>query len=100
MDDYKKLFAKKIGPVDIIEKINPNAYRLKLPSHIRTTDIFNVEHLIPYVGDLFDEFECFFLYFGSQNRTQKVTKKIKHIHMYAYTYTYILLENTKIWTKI
>ena len=55
VDDYKKLFAKKIGPVDIIEKINPNAYRLKLPSHIRTTDIFNVEHLIPYVGDLFDE---------------------------------------------
>ena len=46
---------KKIGPVEIIEKINPNAYRLKLPSHIRTSDVFNVKHLIPYVGDSSDE---------------------------------------------
>ena len=52
MGDYKKLFAKKIGHVEIIEKINLNAYRLKLPSHIRTVDVFNVKHLIPYMGDL------------------------------------------------
>ena len=32
--DYNKLSAKKIGPVEVIENINPNAYRLKLPSHI------------------------------------------------------------------
>ena len=49
--DYNKLSTKTIGPVEIVEKINPNAYQLKLPSHIRTTDVFNVKHLIPYVGD-------------------------------------------------
>ena len=51
MGDYNKLSAKKIGPVEIVEKINPNAYRLKLPSHIRTVDVFTVNHLILYVGD-------------------------------------------------
>ena len=48
---YNKLSVKKIGPVKIVEKINPNTYRLKLPSHIRTVDIFNVKHLLPYFGD-------------------------------------------------
>ena len=33
--DYNKLSAKKIGPVEIVEKINPNAYQLKLSSHIQ-----------------------------------------------------------------
>ena len=32
----------------MLEKINPNAYRLKLPSHVRTADVFNVKHLIPF----------------------------------------------------
>ena len=49
--EYNKLSARKIGPLEIIEKINPNIYRLKLPSHIRTADVFNVKHLIPYTGD-------------------------------------------------
>ncbi|KAI9191530.1 hypothetical protein LWI28_009631 [Acer negundo] len=53
--DYNKLAAKKIGPVEIVEKINPNAYRLKLPSHIRTHDVFNVKHLIPFHGDSSDD---------------------------------------------
>ncbi|KAH9684874.1 Endonuclease [Citrus sinensis] len=49
--EYNKLFAKKIGPLEIFEKINPNAYRPKLPSDIRTADVFNAKHLIPYKGD-------------------------------------------------
>ncbi|CAL1406753.1 unnamed protein product [Linum trigynum] len=49
--DYYKLAARKIGPVEIIEKINPNAYSLNLPSHIRTSDVFNVKHLVPFAGD-------------------------------------------------
>ncbi|KAH9708053.1 hypothetical protein KPL70_012757 [Citrus sinensis] len=49
--EYNKLSARKIGPLEIIEKINPNAYRLKLHSHIRTADVFNVKRLIPYRGD-------------------------------------------------
>ena len=53
--EYNKLSAKKIGPVEIIEKINSNAYRLKLPSYIRTADVFNVKHLVPYIGDSSDD---------------------------------------------
>ncbi|KAI9165278.1 hypothetical protein LWI28_010951 [Acer negundo] len=53
--EYNKLAAKKIGPLEILEKINPNAYRLKLPSHIRTHDVFNVKHLIPFLGDSSDD---------------------------------------------
>lgn len=47
--EYTKLAAKKIGPLEIIEKINPNAYCLKLP--IRTSDVFNVKHLVSFHGD-------------------------------------------------
>ncbi|KAK4855125.1 hypothetical protein QYF36_004243 [Acer negundo] len=53
--EYNKLAAKKIGPLEILEKINPNAYCLKLPSHIRTHDVFNVKHLIPFLGDSSDD---------------------------------------------
>ncbi|PKI58591.1 hypothetical protein CRG98_021054 [Punica granatum] len=53
--DYHKLAARKIGPVEVIEKINSNAYWLKLPSHIRTADVFNVKHLVPYTGDSSDD---------------------------------------------
>ncbi|GKC73570.1 hypothetical protein Tco_1119453, partial [Tanacetum coccineum] len=44
-----------IGSLEIIKKIDSNAYRLKLPSHIRCSDVFNVKHLLPYHGDSFDE---------------------------------------------
>ncbi|KAF7137217.1 hypothetical protein RHSIM_Rhsim07G0165900 [Rhododendron simsii] len=53
--EYNKLAARKIGPLEILEKINPNAYKLKLPSHIRISATFNVKHLIPYRGDSSDE---------------------------------------------
>ncbi|GKA88519.1 putative nucleotidyltransferase, ribonuclease H [Tanacetum coccineum] len=53
--EYNKLSAKKVGPLEIVRKINSNAYRLKLPSHIRCSDVFNVKHLIPYHGDSSDD---------------------------------------------
>ncbi|GJR75541.1 putative nucleotidyltransferase, ribonuclease H [Tanacetum coccineum] len=53
--EYNKLSAKKVGSLEIVEKINSNAYRLKLPSHIRCSDVFNVKHLIPYHGDSSDD---------------------------------------------
>jgi hypothetical protein len=28
-----------------LQKINDNAYRLRLPSHLKTFDVFNVKHL-------------------------------------------------------
>jgi hypothetical protein len=49
--EYNKLVAHKVGPVEIIAKINPSAYRLKLPSHIKTSDVFNVKHLVPFIED-------------------------------------------------
>lgn len=49
--EYNKLSAQKIGPVQILEKINPNAYSLRLPSHLRTSDVFNVKHLISFHGE-------------------------------------------------
>ena len=53
--EYGKLSTKKIGPVEVIKKINPDAYRLKLPCHVRTADVFNVKHLIPFTGDSSDD---------------------------------------------
>ncbi|KAG7558942.1 Retrotransposon gag domain [Arabidopsis thaliana x Arabidopsis arenosa] len=46
---YNKLKAKKIGPLEVLERINDNAYRLRLPSDINTSDVFNVRYLSPFV---------------------------------------------------
>ncbi|VFQ71665.1 unnamed protein product [Cuscuta campestris] len=45
--EYDKLKDRKIGPCEIVQKINDNAYRLRLPSHVKTSDVFNVKHLTP-----------------------------------------------------
>ncbi|GKD23630.1 putative CCCH-type zinc finger family protein, partial [Tanacetum coccineum] len=47
-----KLHDRKVGPCQILKKINDNAYKLQLPSHLKTSDVFNVKHLIPFKGDL------------------------------------------------
>lgn len=53
--EYNKLAARKIGLLEIIEKINLNAYWLKLPSHIKMSDVFNVKHLVLDTDDSFDD---------------------------------------------
>ncbi|GJX99651.1 putative reverse transcriptase domain-containing protein [Tanacetum coccineum] len=50
LHEIHKAVPKKIGPLEIVKKINSNAYRLKLSSHIRCSDVFNVKHLLPYHG--------------------------------------------------
>ena len=45
---YNKLKAKKIGPLEVLERINDNAYRLQLPADITTSDVFNVKYLSRY----------------------------------------------------
>ncbi|PKI60891.1 hypothetical protein CRG98_018716 [Punica granatum] len=55
MLDYHKLADTKIGHVEVVKKINSNAYWLKLPSHIRTADVFNVKYLISYANDSSDD---------------------------------------------
>lgn len=53
--EYNKLAARKIEPFEIVEKISYIAYRLKLPSHIKMSDVFNVKHLVSYTGNSFDD---------------------------------------------
>ncbi|KAE8692442.1 hypothetical protein F3Y22_tig00110833pilonHSYRG00063 [Hibiscus syriacus] len=43
--EYNKLKDWKIGPCEVVQKINDNAYRLRFPSHLKTSDVFNVKHL-------------------------------------------------------
>jgi hypothetical protein len=33
------------------EKTNDNAYRIRLPNHLKTSNVFNVNHLTPYFID-------------------------------------------------
>ena len=49
------MVARKIGPLQMIENFNPNAYQLKLPSHIKASNVFSVKHLVMYVGDSLDD---------------------------------------------
>lgn len=46
---YNKLKAKKIGPLEVLERINDNAYRLCLPPDITKSDVFNVKYLSRYL---------------------------------------------------
>lgn len=49
--EYNKLQERKVGPCEVMQKINDNAYRLRLPSHLKTSDVFNVKHLTPCLID-------------------------------------------------
>jgi hypothetical protein len=51
--EYDKLVNRKVGL--IVKKINPNAYRLKLTSHIKMSNVFNVKHLVLFIGDSSNE---------------------------------------------
>ncbi len=44
-----KLQDQKIRPCKILQKLNDNAYKVKLPSHVQTSKSFNIQHLVPYV---------------------------------------------------
>ena len=52
--EYNKLKSRKIGPVEVLAHISNNAYRVRLPAHLRTSDVFNVEHIFPFHGDNHD----------------------------------------------
>nr|GEV55954.1 putative reverse transcriptase domain-containing protein [Tanacetum cinerariifolium] len=79
--------SKKIGLLEIIKKINSNAYRLKLPSHIRCSEFFNVKHLLPYHGDSSDDdlvvnSKANFVYLGGNDAGPSV-KKRAHLFLEA-----------------
>ncbi|KAF8092703.1 hypothetical protein N665_0403s0011 [Sinapis alba] len=50
LHEYNKLKSRKIGPVHVLEHINNNAYRLQLPPHIKTANVFNVKYLSKFNG--------------------------------------------------
>lgn len=41
----------KIGYCEVLQKINDNAYKLCFPSHLKISDVFNVQHLTPYLKE-------------------------------------------------
>ncbi|VFQ80062.1 unnamed protein product [Cuscuta campestris] len=49
--EYEKLKEQKIGPYEIVQMINDNVYRLRLPSHLKMSDVFHVKHLTPCFAD-------------------------------------------------
>ena len=53
--EYNKLRSRKFGPVRALELINPNVYRLELPDHIKTANVFNVKYLTKFAGDNTDQ---------------------------------------------
>ncbi|PKI64417.1 hypothetical protein CRG98_015202 [Punica granatum] len=75
--EYNKLSTRKIELVEFIEKINPNPYRLKLPSHICTANVFNVKPPIPYVGDGLDDDDSktYFLHPRENDAAEKVANR-------------------------
>lgn len=48
--DYNKLKSRKVGPLEILEKTNGNAYRVQLPPEARYSNVFNIKHLLPFVA--------------------------------------------------
>jgi hypothetical protein len=39
-----------------MKKINANAYQLKLPSHIKTSNVFNIKHLVSFIDDSSEDY--------------------------------------------
>jgi hypothetical protein len=44
----RKLVQKTIGPFEVMERINPLVYRLRLPDNYPMHPIFNLAHLKKY----------------------------------------------------
>lgn len=49
--EYNKLKSRKLGLVEVLERINANSYRLQLPAHINTSNVFNVKYFSKFRGD-------------------------------------------------
>jgi hypothetical protein len=51
-DSYNKFKKKKIGPRQVLKKINDNAYEIELPPNIKTHLTSNSQDLSAYHGEL------------------------------------------------
>ncbi|KAL6558738.1 hypothetical protein OROMI_019088 [Orobanche minor] len=79
---------------EVIEKINPNAYRLRLSSHIHTADVFNVKHLVPFPGDNSSIDETVASYSGRmmEMRPPWSLRKNGIVNVYLYFSGFVLLK--------
>jgi hypothetical protein len=46
-----KLLERKVGRCEVLQKINANGYRLRLPSYLKSSHVFNAKHLTTYFVD-------------------------------------------------
>ena len=46
---YKKLSPRYCGPYEVVKCIGSQAYKLKLPIHLKVHDVFHVSLLKPYI---------------------------------------------------
>lgn len=51
MGEYNKLKEIKIGHCMVLRKINDNAYKIYLPHRMKTSNVFNVQHLTSYLEE-------------------------------------------------
>lgn len=48
---YKKLSPRYCGPYEILKCIGSQAYKIKLPEHLKVHDVFHVSLLKPYISN-------------------------------------------------
>jgi hypothetical protein len=51
MGEYNKLIERKTNHCEVLQKINNNDYKIRLPNHLKTSDVFNVQHLTFYLNE-------------------------------------------------
>ena len=51
MGEYNKLIERKTNQCEVLQKINNNDYKICLPNHLKTSDVFNVQHLTFYLNE-------------------------------------------------
>ena len=44
-DATRKLTARRYGPYEILQTVGPNAYKVKLPPHLKVHPVFNIRYL-------------------------------------------------------